>query len=161
MKLHFKAQDITIQGYDDVDWKNDQQSISCYLFKVYGSIVSRRSQKQSTISLSSIEAEFVALANAISEALWFQGLLSKLEKEIRSIEMFEDNQSCIQGIKQPRQHQQMKHLDIKYSFLPDAVTQDIIQLSYLSTEDQIADIFKKSLPGSMFLKLRLTLGLLI
>lgn len=83
LKLVYKKNtdaDVLI-GYTDADWagdKNDRKSTSGYVYKVFGNTVSWSSRKQPTVSLSSTEAEYIALANGMCEGKWLPSLLSKL-----------------------------------------------------------------------------------
>lgn len=150
-------------GYSDADWggdKNDRKSISGYVFKVFGNTVSWASRKQATISQSSTEAEYIALAQAINEAKWIKSLLNELGVLInKPITMYEDNQSCIKIAEEPREHKRMKHIDIKYCFIRDEISNDEIQVKYKSTQEQTADIMTKGLGKILFLKHRENLNL--
>lgn len=137
----------------------DRRSISGYCFKVYGSLISWRSQKQPTVSLSSTEAEFIALANAASEALWLRGIMEELGIHVKQLTVHEDNQACITITQQPRQHQRMKHIDVKYSFLIEVINNGAISLSYIPSQDQVADNFTKPLTSQNFSKHTLSLGI--
>lgn len=112
-------------GYTDSDWandKNDRKSVSGYVFKVFGNTVSWGSRKQATVSLSSTEAEYVALAQGICEAKWLRSLLEELGFAINQpVIIFEDNQSCIKVAEEPRAHKRMKHIDVKYHFIREAI----------------------------------------
>lgn len=90
------------------------------------------------------------MASAVTEAIWLQGLMIELGEKHCPIEIYEDNQSCIETVCRPRQHQRMKHLDVKYSFLHENVNSKNISITYIPTEEQVADIFTKSLPPSKF-----------
>lgn len=109
-----------LYGYSDSDWggdQNDYKSTSGYVFKVFGNTVSWLSRKQPTVSLSSTEAEYIALAEAICEAKWLKSLLTEMGIECsKPILIHEDNQSCISIAEETNHHQRMKHLNIKYNF---------------------------------------------
>lgn len=68
-------------GYTDSDWandKNDRKSVSGDVFKVFGNTVSWSSRKQTTVSLSSTEAEYISLSEGACEAIWLRKLLNEL-----------------------------------------------------------------------------------
>lgn len=157
-----QASDILV-GYSDSDWggdKNDYKSTSGYVFKLFGNTVSWLSRKQSTIALSSTEAEYVALAEAVCEIKWLRCLLSEMGIECKEPTIiFEDNQSTIDVAEQPRKHQRMKHVNIKYNFIRDAIAEKEVAIKYIPSSDQLADIMTKSLGSTPFTKHRNDLGL--
>ena len=74
----------TCVGYCDADWAgdlDDRRSTSGYLFKINGAAVSWRSKKQSSVALSTVEAEYMELASAAQEAIWLRRLVSDLRNE--------------------------------------------------------------------------------
>lgn len=76
---------------------------------------------------------------------WIRNLLHELGIENKQIILFEDNIPCIQIAKEPRQHQRIKHVDIKYMFIRNLVEQNIIDIRYISSSRQIADMMTKQL----------------
>lgn len=153
----------TLIGYADSDWagdKNDSKSTSGYVFKLFGNTVTWGTHKQSTVSQSSTEAEYVALAEAINEAEWIKQLIGELGIEIKdAIVIHEDNQSTIKVAQEPRSHKRMKHVAVKYNFVRETVNKGIIQLKYIPTSEQTADIMTKGLGRIQFVKLRDDLNL--
>lgn len=150
-------------GYADADWagdKNDRKSTSGYVYKVFGNTVSWCSRKQPTVSLSSTEAEYIALSNAICEGKWLRSLLSELGIDSdRATIVYEDNQSCIRVADEPREHKRMKHIDVKYNFIRESIASGEFKLEYIPTGDQVADIMTKGLGQQLFVKHRLNLEL--
>lgn len=166
MKMEYQKHnefDILL-GYTDADWggdRNDRKSTSGYVFKVFGNVVSWASRKQATISQSSTEAEYIALAHAINEAKWIKSLLGEIGININiPITIFEDNQSCIRIAEEPREHKRMKHIDIKYCFIRDEIANGIIRVQYKPTAEQTADIMTKGLGRILFIKHRNDLNLI-
>lgn len=166
LKLKYEKQNAAdvLTGYVDADWggdKNDGKSTSGYVFKVFGNTVSWASRKQTTVSLSSTEAEYVALAEAICEAKWIRKLLDELGIECAGpIPIFEDNQSCIVIAEEPREYKRMKHINIKYHFIREVIANGEIELRYKPTDEQIADMMTKALGGKNFIKHRANLNLI-
>lgn len=151
-------------GYVDADWagdKNDRKSTSGYVFKIFGNTVSWCSRNQQTVSLSSTEAEYVALASGICEATWLQSLLIELGITFGEATIIhEDNQSCIRVAEEPKEHKRMKHIDVKYNFIRDSIASGKFKLKYIPTGDQIADIMTKGLNRNVFEKHRANLDLI-
>lgn len=165
LRMVYRRHEATevLVGFSDADWggdQNDRKSTTGYVFKVYGNVVSWTSRKQATISQSSTEAEYIALAQAVSEAKWMKSLLFEIGIEINQpISMFEDNQSCIKIAEEPREHKRMKHIDIKYCFIRDEIANGIIKVKYKPTSEQTADIMTKGLGTNLFVKHRNDLNL--
>lgn len=153
-----------LTGYADADWggdKNDSKSTSGYVFKVFGNTVSWATRKQNTVAQSSTEAEYVALGEAINEAEWIKELLIELGFSFnKPITIYEDNQSCIKVAEEPREHKRMKHVAVKYDFIRDTIKRELIQLSYIPTGEQTADIMTKGLGRIQFMQLRSNLNLI-
>lgn len=145
-----------IVGYADASWAadlNDRRSVSGILFKVYGAVTSWSSKKQSTVSLSSTEAECSALADATCEAIWIQKLFEELGiLNKRAARIYEDNQSTIAVIKSPGNSKRLKHTDVKLHFVRDCVAANKIEIQYIPTNDQQADLLTKGLPTAAFRK---------
>lgn len=153
----------TLVGFSDSDWggdKNDGKSTSGYVFKLFGNTVSWASRKQVTVSLSSTEAEYVALTEAICECKWIRKLLSELNIHCTEpVVIYEDNQSCIRVADDQKSNKRMKHLDIKYHFIVEAIKGDEIQIQYKPTNEQLADIMTKGLGRNLFIEHRANLNL--
>lgn len=151
-------------GYSDADWAgdlDDRKSTSGYVFQVGGAPVSWRSCKQSSVALSTAEAEYIALSSAAQEAIWMRTLLSELKREsTKPALIYEDNQAAICLSKNPQFHGRSKHIEIKYHFIRDQVKNGVINVKYCKTDDMTADIMTKGLYGERFSKLRRIVGVI-
>ena len=113
-----------------------------------GGAVSWSSKRQDTISLSTTEAEYIALTHAAKEAIWFKNLLSEIFAPITTpIQINSNNQSAIALAKDDRFHARTKHIDIRYHFIRYVVEEGKVRLTYCPTEDMTVDIFTKALPS--------------
>ena len=93
---------LKLEGYVDSDFAGDldrKKSISGYLFKLDNCLISWKATLQHIVALSSTEAEFVAVTEAVKESMWLRGLLNELWLKKRTVQIFCDNQSAIQLIK--------------------------------------------------------------
>ena len=118
--LSFGTVKAEIEGFSDADGmsQQDRHAISGYVFMLNGGAVSWSSKRQDTISLSTTEAEYIALTHAAKEAIWFRNLLSELFGPIvEPILINSDNQSAIALAKDDRFHARTKHIDIRYHFI--------------------------------------------
>lgn len=150
-----------LELYVDADFANEpgRKSVSGFIVKMYGDSIHWGTRKQTSVALSSTEAEFVALATGVSELLWLKTLISELGINVdRPINVYEDNQSCIFALNN-WEVKRLKHIDIKYNFVKDLCRNKIINVQYLSTTEQPADVMTKGLPCDQFVKHRENLGM--
>ena len=149
---------ITISAYSDSDWggdSEDRKSTTGYVVFINDNLVSWNTKKQATVALSTAEAELMAAAEVIKEVLWMKYILNELMYEVSlPINIFIDNQSTIKIIQNDVEHDRTKHIDIKYYFMKEKLNEGIILPQWIETENQLADIFTKSLSCSLFTKLR-------
>ena len=110
-----------VEGYSDADWAgdvNDRKSTSGYVFTISGGAVSWKSKKQTSVALSTAEAEYIALASTAQEAMWMRQLTADLKSApSKATTIYEDNQSAIEMAKNPQFHGRAKHIEIKYHFI--------------------------------------------
>lgn len=162
LKFERKTVDLEMTCYVDSDWGGDLQdrkSVSGYLIKVFGNTVLWVTRKQNCVSLSSTEAELVALCSAVQDCLYFKRLLQDLGIHFDRFKVYEDNQGCIAIINNPENNRRIKHIDLKYNFISENVKSGLILVEYINTRLQIADILTKGLPRIQFLEKCETLGL--
>lgn len=148
--------------YTDADYAGDHQnrrSTSGMITFLASGPISYKAQQQSTVALSSTEAEYIASAIATKELVWLQRFLGELNVELRNApELLCDNQSALRLIKNPEFHQRSKHIDVAYHFVRDKYEEGLFVLKYVSSEDQKADIFTKAFTTSRFQDLRDAIG---
>lgn len=137
-----------MEGYCDADWggdSNDRRSTTGYLFKFSDCLISWCSKKQVSVSLSSTEAEYVAISMAASEACWIVNLLNDFKiHNVCPVQIYCDNQSAI-SVACTDTVKRLKHIDIRYHFIKELVKNKRMCLSYVKTSDQPADMLTKSL----------------
>ena len=109
-----------------------------------GGYVSWKSKKQRTVALSTCEAEYMALALCVQEAIHLIRLYSDLySQSCLPVEIGVDNQGTIMLAKNPVMHQRTKHIDVKYHFVREEVKQGNISLFYIPSVRNVADVFTK------------------
>lgn len=151
-----------ITGFVDADWgsSKDRRSYSGQLFKVYGNPVSWDSKKQRCVSLSSTEAEYVAVTEACKEALFLRRIFTEVTGcNLQSVTLLNDNQSAIKLAYNPVFHNRTKHIDIRMHFVRECLDKGYLTLSYMSTENMPADVLTKLLPKVKHMKCVKNLGL--
>ena len=115
--------------------------------------------KQQALALSSVEAEYRAIVNASQEALWLRQIISEFGfEQQRHTPLWYDNQSSIKLAKDLVLHQHNKHIELHMNFIRNLVHDSVIEVLNCSTDDQVADIFIKSLIEVKFSKLWSMLG---
>ncbi|KAM6579722.1 hypothetical protein CsatA_008998 [Cannabis sativa] len=143
-----------IEGYSDSDYAGDRdnrRSTSAYFFLIGGNCVSWKVQLQPVVALSTTEAEYVATTEAIKEAIWLKGLMRELNLLKGIPTVYSDSQSCIFLCKNPMFHDRTKHIEIKYHFIRDKVTQGEIDIEKVPTEDNPADMGTKIVTLNKFI----------
>ncbi|KAL9235697.1 hypothetical protein vseg_010436 [Gypsophila vaccaria] len=137
-------------GYSDSDHVgsiDDRKSTSGHVFGLGLGAIAWSSKKQETVALSSFEAEYVAVSSAARQALWLLKLVGDFHiSQNEGTVIYCDNRSAIAMAKNPAFHGRTKHIDIQYHFIRKLVADEKIVLKFCGTNEQIADIFTKSLP---------------
>jgi hypothetical protein len=129
----------------------DQKSTSGCCFTLGYAMVSWCSRKQSSMALSTTEAEYISLIVAVYEAMWLHKLLIDLfDHEMDPNTIHCDNQSCVKLFDNPVFHNRSKHIEIKYHYIKDMVQRKVVHVEYLATHEQIAYIFIKPLAKKKF-----------
>ena len=117
------------------------------------------SRKQKSVALSSTEAKYMAASQASCEAIWLRKMLVGLfDLELSPTVIHCDNQSCIKLTENPVFHDRSKHIEIRYHFIRDWVQRGAVKLDYVSTDEQVVDIFTKSLPRGKHIYFRDKMG---
>jgi hypothetical protein len=150
-----------IKGYADADYAGDidtRRSTTGYVFILNGGAISWSSRLQPTVAVSTAEAEYMAAAFAVKEALWLRKLLMDLGKGSEPIRIYGDNQSALKLIKHPIASLRSKHIDIVYHFTRERAARGEVKFEYIQTDDMVADIMTKPLPENKIEKFRNAMG---
>ena len=150
-------------GYSDADWagcKINRKSTSGTCQFLGRSLVSWASKKQNSVALSTAEAEYIAAGHCCAQLLWMRQTLRDYGYKLTKVPLLCDNESAIKMADNPVEHSRTKHIAIRYHFLRDHQQKGDIEISYINTKDQLADIFTKPLDEQSFNKLRHELNIL-
>lgn len=137
-------------GYTDTDGasQDHQQAISGLAYLIDGGTISWRSRKQELVTLSTAEVEYVAATHAAKEGIWLRRLIGELFGKIDiPTTLYCDNQAALTLATTDNFHARTKHIDICYHFIREAVDSEVFKLIYCPTDDMVADILTKALPG--------------
>ncbi|KAL1448085.1 hypothetical protein WDU94_013979 [Cyamophila willieti] len=150
LKLTYKKNsNKDLYGFSDADWASDtieRKSTTGYAFFLSGGAISWNSKKQPTIALSTTEAEYMALSNAVQEAIWLKGLKNELiQSSNNPILLYGDNKSAIDLSKNAKYQARTKHIDVCHHFIRDYVQRDVIKIKHVSTKEMVADNLTKAL----------------
>ena len=156
IKYHFgDSSTLRLEAYADSSYGGDDRdqakSHHGYLIYFAGGIIDWNSTLQSTIALSSAEAEHIAAFHASRAVFYYRQLLEELgHHQGEPTILWEDNQACIAQSKNPVNHKRCKHILLKYHYLRHLTTTGIVKLEYVVTKNQIADLLTKPVPLKIF-----------
>jgi hypothetical protein len=153
-----------LSAYSDADYGNcidTKRSVSAYITYLFGtSPISWRSSLQKLVTLSTTEAEYVALASAVQEVLYLRALLEELRyKQTKSTLIYEDNQSTIKIARNPEHHGRCKHIDLRFFFVQERNEGGYIRLQYCPTDKMAADGLTKAIGPQKFNQLIELMGM--
>jgi hypothetical protein len=152
-QVNSTSDEFKIEVYSDSDWsqsREDRKSVSGMALLINNRLISWQSKKQSTVALSSTEAEYYALTEAVKEAMfitqWFKHVMNQSIVPI----VFEDNIGAQEMADHSTNHNKTKHIDLRLFFIRDAVKAKAILIKRIASKDNIADIFTKTVSSDVF-----------
>ena len=152
-----------IKAYSDSDFAGDSEtrkSVSGYIIYLNGAAIAWRSKGQKSVSLSSTEAEYMAISEVAMEILYIVGILKFLDVKLSfPIEVNVDNIGAVYLSKNATTGNRTKHIDTRYHFVREYIEDGIVKVIFVRSEDNDADIFTKNLNGETFEKHSISIGL--
>jgi len=154
---------IALSGFSDSDYagcKLDKKSTSGTCHLLGSNLISWNSKKQACVALSTTEAEYIAAGHACAQSIWLKHQLMDYGVKLEKVPFYCDNTSAINLTKNPIQHSRTKHIEIRHHFIRDHIQKGDIEIMFVKTENQLADLFTKPLARDRFNKLRTELDVL-
>ncbi|GJV64545.1 retrovirus-related pol polyprotein from transposon TNT 1-94 [Tanacetum coccineum] len=158
-----KGSCFDLKAYSDSDYAGcnlDRNSTSGGCHILGGKLVCWSAKKKSSVAISSAEAGYVAVVGCCAQVLWIKSQLANYDVLYDKVPIFCNNTSAIAISNNPVLHSRTKHIDIRYHFIRDHILKGDIELHFVPTEMQLADIFTKPLAEASFTRLIAELGML-
>jgi hypothetical protein len=116
--------------------------------------------KQNSVALSTAEAKYIVAGHCCAQLLWMRQTLMDYGYKLSKVPFLCDNESAIRMVDNPVEHIRTKHIATRYHFLRDHQQRGDIKIAYVSTKEQLTDIFTRPLDEKTFTKLRNELNIL-
>ncbi|CAJ2677087.1 unnamed protein product [Trifolium pratense] len=150
-------------GYTDSNWcgdHEDRKSTAGYMFFYGGSPISWCSKKEPVVALSSCEAEYIAASLSTCQAIWLKNLIEEISQDrCETVTLKIDNVSAINLAKNPIAHGRSKHIELRFHYLREQVSNGNLALMHCRSEEQVADLLTKAVTIQVFEKLRSEMGI--
>ncbi|GJV35500.1 hypothetical protein Tco_1407977 [Tanacetum coccineum] len=153
---------FALRAFADSDYagcQDTRRSMSGSAQFLRDKLISWSLKKQKSTSISTIEAEYIALSRCCAQVLWMRSQLSDYVFKFNKIPLYCDNQSAIALCCNNVQHSRSKHIDIRHHFIKEQVENRVVEVYFVEMKYQLADIFTKALPRERFELLLPLLGM--
>lgn len=138
-----RSKSMMVSAFSDADWAgcvDDRRSTGGFAVFLGSNLISWNAKKQATVSRSSTEAEYKALADATAEMMWVQKLLAELKvPHPPAARLWCDNIGATYLTANPVFHARTKHIEIDFHFVRERVAQGLLEVRFVNSEDQLAD----------------------
>jgi len=154
---------MLVSAFSDADWAgcvDDRRSTGGFAVFLGNNLISWSARKQPTVSRSSTEVEYKALANATAEMIWVQKILTELQvPHPPAARLWCDNLGATYLSANPVFHARTKHIEIDFHFVRERVAHKLLDIRFINSSDQLADGFTKAIPAAKLRVFRSNLSL--
>ena len=157
LKLRIGGKGNDIDCFTDSDYAADlksRKSRTCASIFVYGGPIKWTSKMQPLVATSTIEAEYIAAAMEMKDALWLKAVLTELGKDPGPINLKVDNQGTIALIKTGSCNPKSRHIDVRFHFIREHIENGNCTVKFVGTLEQVSDIFTKAVSKQIIQRLR-------
>lgn len=145
----FSHENTILRGFSDSDYTGDTQfarSTTGYVLTLYGAAFCWKSRRQTTTARAAEEAEYMALADTSSEAMWIQELNAEiLSTDPSVLPIHSDSMGAINRALEAKYHGRLKHITVRYHFVRHVLDSRFITISHIPSLNNVADILTKPL----------------
>lgn len=158
----------TLVMYSDADWagqKHDRKSTSGSAGMLCGGAITWSSRVQRSVATSSTESEYMAMSGTAKTSQWVaqvlrdMGYSKYIGRTPSTVDIRGDNQGALALVKNPHLHERLKHIDICYHHIRDLAERRRIEVTYIPTDEIVADGFTKPVLATAFQRFRDMLGM--
>lgn len=152
LALHYKTEQAVL-GYSDADYAADvdtQRSTTGYTLLLNGAAISLLTKRQTAVSLSTTEAEYIAAAVTAKDAVWLRGLVKEVTGEEHAVHLRCDSTSALAMMENAATSARNKHVDVAHHYVRERVADKRLTVSHVSIKDMNADVLTKPLPVTAF-----------
>ena len=155
---------MSLRAFCDSDWAGcpmTRRSTTSYCVFLGSSLVSWRMKRQKTVSLSSAEAEYIAMTGTCCELSWLRSLLKDLQiLHLKPALLHYDNKAALHIAANPVFHERTRHIEMDCHFIRDKIQEGSITTEFVTSAEQLADVFTKPLGKESFSTMIRKLGVL-
>ena len=155
--------DLSPSAYVDSDYggcKDTRRSTSGFIFTMAGGAVCWSSKRQTTVALSTVEAEYVAMSRCAQQMVWMHSWLNEVQIDFQLPGLIKgDNRGAIALTKNTKDHGKVKHIDIRHHYIRDLLKSGAISIKQVASADNLADLFTKPLPRDLHHRILIALNI--
>lgn len=146
----FERESLRPVGFVDADYGgcvDTRRSTTGYIFLMAGGAIAWTSSLQATVSLSTTEAEYIALSKAAQQAMWIYAFLREIDmpQQLPAL-LFGDNMGSIALTRNAGNHRRAKHIDVRHHYIRERASEGDIEIIHIPSIDNVSDFLTKSLP---------------